>query len=191
MDDDYLTRRLQAICKLIKFDFGSLWFVGENIWKDKLGSAYHQREDRTSHPAICLATSQPEKCLHAAVKMWHGTTPKSGKDEQLIKAGWRFVLENFGNETEKGLKSHKTMFGHFDAVPIEIENVHAHPPRVFTDEEVDDEGERQSKQSRFRAEEDRRRKLKSIIVANDSGRRMTDEEKEELRKFTRRFYAIG
>lgn len=187
MNDDLLSRRLQAICKLIKFDFGSLWFVGENIWKDKLRSAYHQREDRTSHPAICLATTQPEQCLHAAVQMWHGTTPKGGIDARLIDAGKRFVLKDFSNSGD----DHLTMFGHFNAVPIEIENVHAHPPRVFTDEEVDGEGERQSKQSRLRAEEDRRRKLKSIIVANDSGRRMTDEEKEELRKFTRRFYSIG
>ncbi len=31
MNDDYLTRRLQAICKLLKFDFGSLWWVRENV----------------------------------------------------------------------------------------------------------------------------------------------------------------
>ncbi len=172
MNDDYLTRRLQAICKLIKFDFGSLWFVGENIWKDKLGSAYHQREDRTRHPAICLATSQPEQCLHAAVKMWHGTTPKGGKDARLIDAGKRFVMENFDNKGD----GHLTMFGHFNAVPIEIENVHAHPPRIFKDEKAEDEGNR---------------KYKSIIVANDTGRTMSDMEKEELRKFTRRFYKIG
>ena len=62
--DDYLARRLQAICKLLKFDFGSLWWVGENIWKEKLGGRYFQREDRVHLPAICLATSQPEPCLH-------------------------------------------------------------------------------------------------------------------------------
>lgn len=189
MNDDYLTRRLQAICKLLKFDFGSLWFVGENIWKEKLGGRYFQREDRTSHPAICLATEQPEPCLHAAVKMWHGTTPGGRNDERMIETRKRFVIKNFDNKGD----GHRTMFGHFSAVPIEIDNVHAHPPRILKeeDEAPNSNRERQSKQSRFRAEEDRRRKLKSVIVANDSGRTMSDSEKEELRDFARRFYSIG
>ena len=51
--------------------------------------------------------------------------------------------------------------------------------------------EDKSKQAKLRMKADKERKLMSIVVPNDTGRQMSDEEKEEMRRFTRRFYSIG
>ena len=188
MEIQSLTPRLQAMFKLMKFDFGSLWYVGEAIWEEKLPSSYVRRKDRANHPGICLNTMSPMPSIHAVIKMWHGTTVKRGSDYERIKSGRLFALRNFGNEVERGKEEHVTMFGHFSAVPIELNKIGTN---IRLESDFDSVLTDKSKQSKSRMEADRRRKLMRIVVPNDTGRKLSDGEKEELRRFTRRFYSIG
>lgn len=188
MENDALTPRLRAMFKLMKFEFGSLWFVGEDIWEVKLPSSYVRRSDRVNHPGICLNTISPTPSIHAAIRMWHGTTLKRESDHERIKSGRVFALRNFGNEAARGKGEHITIFGHFCAVPIELNKIGT-TPRLESDFDLALVGK--SKQAKRRMKTDKERKLMGVVVPNDTGRQMNDEEKEEMRKFTRRFYSIG
>ena len=188
MEIQSLTPRLQAMFKLMKFDFGSLWYVGEAIWEEKLPSSYVRRKDRVNHPGICLNTVSPTPSIHAAIRMWHGTTPKRESDHERIKSGRVFALRNFSNEAARGKGEHVTIFGYFSAVPIELNKIGT-TPRLESDFDLV-LGDK-SKQAKLRMKADKERKLMSIVVPNDTGRQMSDEEKEEMRRFTRRFYSIG
>lgn len=184
MDTTALERRLQAIQKLLDCSFGSLWFVGEDVWVEKLPSWYVLRNDRIGHPGICLNNNENAVCLHAAMMMWHGSTPRSQKDERAIENGKRFVVHNFMNDDPK----HRTMFGHFSAVAIDKTSIGS---RTFVETDFDSEIPEKSKQSKMRMNKDKARKWKSVVVPNGTGRRLSDEEKANLRAFTRKFYAIG
>ena len=188
MKSESLTPRLQAMFKLMKFDFGSLWYVGEAIWEEKLPSSYVRKKDRVNHPGICLNTASPTPSIHAAIMMWHGTTVKCESDYERIKSGRAFALHNFGNEEALGKNEHLTMFGHFSAVPIELNKIGTN---IRLESDFDSILADKSKQSKSRMEADKRRKLMNIVVPNYTGRKMSDDEKEELRRFTRRFYSIG
>ena len=100
MEESALSRQLKMFAVFNMFGYGSLWFVGENIWKAKLPESYVQREDRVEHPAICLQNGATDCGIHVAVPMWYGTTPRkdSEKDQRLIHAGKRYVLKNFNND---------------------------------------------------------------------------------------------
>ena len=188
MEIQSLTPRLQAMFKLMKFDFGSLWYVGEAIWEEKLPSSYVRRKDRANHPGICLNTLSPTPSIHAAIRMWHGTTAKRRSDYDRIKSGRLFALRNFGNEVELGKDERVTMFGNFSAVPIDVNKIDRN---IRLESDFDSVLSDKSKQSKSRMEADRQRKLMDIVVPNHTGRKMSDSEKEELRRFTRRFYSIG
>ena len=119
--------------------------------------------------------------------MWHGTTPKRESDHERIKSGRVFALRNFDNKATRGEGDHITIFGHFSAVPIELSKIDT-TPRLESDYDLV-LGDK-SKQAKLRMKADKERKLMSIVVLN-TDRQMSDEEKEEMRRFTRRFYSIG
>ena len=164
MEDVYLDRRLKAILAL-SCGFGSLWNVGENLWKKELPPSYVQREDREGHPGICLGTARETCALHAAVSMWHGTTPSREKDFDLIARGVRYVVKDFYSDDP----NHKTMFGHFSAIPIQVTAIDAAP----------------------KADERLSVDQKKNTVRPNLNRVLSQKEKEELRAFARRFYSIG
>ncbi len=164
MEDVSLERKLRAILTC-SCGFGSLWRVGENLWKKVLPPSYVQREDRVEHPGICLGTSRETCVLHAAVSMWHGTTPSREIDFVLIAKGMRYVIKDFYNDEP----NHKTMFGHFSAVPIQVTSVDAAPNAA----------------SRLSVDQ------KKNSLRPNHNRKLSPKEKEELRAFARRFYSIG
>lgn len=104
-------RRMNAVCQLMNFGFGSLWTVGENIWKAKLRpQGYDENSNRVGHPGICVEENRAE--VRESVYMLYGTSNKSEP---------AYALMNFYNEG--AMEHHKTYFGHYQAVPIELKYV--------------------------------------------------------------------
>ena len=187
MKETALSRRMKAFAMLNLFGYGSLWFVGENIWKEKLPESYVQREDRDVHPAICLQGGNVECGIHAAVPMWYGTTPRMDKekDRQLVQTGKRYVLKNFNNNPDDA--EHLTMFGSFRAVPIEKDRV----GRDVTLAGDFEEGRKQvGKPTRERLEHERKERNRNMIRLN-TARRLNSQELDELRRFTRKFVSLA
>lgn len=167
MNETSLSRRMQAFAILNLFGYGSLWVVGENIWKAKLPECYVQRENRMEHPAICVQNESVDRGIHAAVPMWYGTTLDTDRRRHLglVRAGKRYVLKNFYNNPKEA--KHRTMFGDFRPVPIEKEYLGISSIVMKSDE-----------------------KRKNMIRRN-TARCLDAHEKEELRRFTRVFFALG
>lgn len=187
MEESALSRQLKMFAVFNMFGYGSLWFVGENIWKAKLPESYVQREDRVEHPAICLQNGATDCGIHVAVPMWYGTTPRkdSEKDQRLIHAGKRYVLKNFNNDPDDA--DHSTMFGSFRPVPIEREYL----GRDIVLASDFAEGRKQvGKLTRERVENERRERYKNIMRRN-TARKLSSEELERLRRFTRAFLSLG
>ncbi len=181
MENESLERRLKAINALMSFSYGSLWIVGENIWKAKLVSrGYDANSTRIAHPGICLQNALGRDCLHAVVPMLHGT---SGKVRPA------YTIKNFFNE--KGEEEHISYFGsQFGAVPIEIEKVGG---RRVLDSDFPGVRSDMSKQQQRKLrmiEEKRDEGLKNVMRPNEGRRQLNMVEVSELRKFARRYLAI-
>ena len=111
-ENESLERRLEAIGQLVKFSFGSLWTVGENLWKRMLvPKGYDAKSTRDGHPGICVRETSHDVGLHSTVQMWYGTSNMKNP---------AYKIENFYNSTKEKEKEHVTYFGHFQAVPIPI-----------------------------------------------------------------------
>ena len=187
MKETVLSRQLKMFAVFNMFGYGSLWFVGENIWKAKLPESYVQREDRVEHPAICLQNGATDCGIHVAVPMWYGTTLRkdSENDQRLIQAGKRYVLKNFNNDPNDA--DHDTMFGSFRPVPIEKDYL----GRDIVLASDFEEGRKQvGKLTRERVENERRERYKNIIRRN-TARKLNLEELERLRRFTRVFLSLS
>lgn len=179
---DNFTRRQKAICKLMQFAYGSLWVVGENIWKEKLASrGYDANSNRLVHPGICLQGATGSDCLHSVVPMLHGTSNRTYP---------AYKVTNFFNKL--GEEKHISYFGYkFGAVPIEIERIGA--GRViatdFSEEEHDDF--KIGKKIQQMMEAKRNAQLKDIVRQNSNRPQLNCDEVAELRRFARRFLSIG
>ena len=167
MNETSLSRRMQAFAILNLFGYGSLWVVGENIWKAKLPEYYVQREDRMEHPAICVQNDSADSGIHAVVPMWYGTTLHGDreKDKRLVREGKRYAVKNFYDDTND--KCHITMFGNFKPVPIEKDCYDLSSAATKNEE---------------------RRKNK---IWRNTKRCLDVHELDGLRRFSRRFLAIG
>ena len=114
MENESLTRRLKAINALMSFSYGSLWVVGENIWKEKLvAKGYDLNSNRREHPGVCIQGSFGTEQLHVAIPMLYGTSGRMNP---------AYTITNFYNDPKD--KRHVTYFGaYFGAVPIEITKI--------------------------------------------------------------------
>ncbi len=182
MGNEALERRLRAINKLMSFNYGSLWIVGENIWKAKLvPRGYDVNSTRIAHPGICIQNAESEDKIHAVIPMLHGTSGKTYPAYQI---------RNFFNE--KGEENHICYFGvRFGAVPIEVERIGA---RRILDTDLPGIRERLSKQDLKRIkkiEMKRSEEQKNIVRPNDARRQLNTCEVAELRVFVRRHLSIA
>lgn len=119
MNNETLTRRLQAIRLLMDISFGSLWIVGEKLWQEKLVSfGYDRRSTRCGHPGICVRGDAEDAGLHATVPMWYGTSRRKEPSYQV---------RNFFNESGRAEQAHVTYFGHFQAVQIDLRHMGSRP----------------------------------------------------------------
>lgn len=160
MKEAALSRRMRLFAMLDVFGYGSLWFVGENIWKAKLPASYVQREDRLGHPGICLQNASADGGVHAVAPMLYGSTLHMDREKtlRLVRLGVLYVVTNFtGKDAER-----KTKFGDFRPVMIE--------KNLLGRDRKDDE------------------KRKNMIWRND--RELTAREMDELKRFTRRFISL-
>lgn len=182
MQDESLTRRLKAINALMSFSYGSLWIVGENIWKAKLGSkGYDLASNRISHPGICIQGAVGGERLHSVVPMLYGT---SGK---MFPA---YRITNFFNDQNDA--EHVTYFGsYFGAVPIEVDKVGARRVLDLDFPEVKKALSKQELSRQSAIQEKRDEALKEIIRPNVARRQLNAWETAELKKFTRRYLSIA
>ena len=181
MQDESLIRRLKAINALMSFDYGSLWVVGENIWKAKLGAkGYDLASNRIAHPGICIQGATGGERLHSVVPMLYGTSGRMSPAYQVI---------NFFNNSKDA--KHITYFGsYFGAVPIEVNNIGSR--RVLDSDipksrSVKLDGGRARKHLMKAARDE---KLKDMIRPNAGKSHLTVSELEGLRNFTRRYISI-
>ena len=182
MENESLARRLKAINALMSFNYGSLWIVGENIWKAKLAAkGYDLGSDRVAHPGICIQGAGGGEHLHSVVPMLYGT---SGK----IKPA--YAIKDFFNDPKE--REHITYFGsYFGAVPIEVSKVGS---RRVLDSDILEVRETLSKQEMAKQrvfQEERNDTLKDIVRPNTARRQLTTYETAELRNFTRRYLSIA
>lgn len=182
MGNEALERRLRAINMLMSFSYGSLWVVGENIWKSKLVSrGYDANSTRVAHPGICVQDAGSEDKIHAVVPMLHGTSGKTSPAYQI---------RNFFNE--EGEENHICYFGvRFGAVPIEIEKIRA---RRILDTDLPGVRDGLSKQElkKIKKIEMKRREIqKNIVRPNEARRQLNTYEVAELRAFVRRYISIA
>lgn len=184
MNNEALERRLQAINALMTFSYGSLWIVGENIWKEKLvPHGYDAGSTRIAHPGICLQYANEGDRLHAAVPMLYGTSSRS-------RSRPAYEVKNFFNE--KGEEDHVSYFGGcFGAVPIEIEKIGCRRV-VDTDLPGACNALSKQKQERLRAIAAKRdEELKNVMRPNGGRRQLNTKEVDELRNFVRKHLAIA
>lgn len=93
--------------------FGALYWVDEDVWKERLGSKYDQTSNRVCHPGCSITR------LHSTlgpINMLHGTSNKSNdkkKDEIPVKD-----VDGF-NDID-GAKHKITWFGGLDSIPMEF-----------------------------------------------------------------------
>lgn len=182
MENESLDRRLRAINALMSFSYGSLWIVGENIWKSKLVSrGYDVNSTRVAHPGICVQNAESNDKIHAVVPMLHGTSGKTSPAYQI---------RNFFNE--EGEENHVCYFGvHFGAVPIEIGKIGA---RRILDTDLPGVRDGLSKQELKKIkkiEVKRSEEQKNIVRPNKARRQLNTCEIAELRAFVRRHLSIA
>lgn len=182
MENEALARRLKAINRLISFNYGSLWNVGENIWKAKLvAKGYDLASDRVSHPGICVQGASGREHLHSVIPMLFGTSGKMTPAYQVI---------NFFNDPRE--TEHITYFGsYFGAVPIEVEKLR---PRQVLDSDFTEVRKTLSRQEKARQrilQKKRNEALKNIVRANDKRKQLNAGETAELRNFMRRYLSIA
>lgn len=166
MNKTALNRRLEMFATLNVFGYGSLWFVGENIWKVKLPTSYVQREDRAEHPGICLQNASADGGVHAVAPMLYGSTLHMDREKtlRLVRLGVLYVVTNFTG-SEKDTK-HKTKFGDFRPVMIE-KSYFGRDGVALKDAE----------------------KRKNMIRLNKN-RKLDVREMDELKRFTRKFISL-
>jgi len=180
MENEALTRRLRCLCQLMSFGYGTLWIVGENLWKDELiPKGYDSESTRIAHPGICIQESGADAGLHATVPMWYGTSNKKSTSYQIY---------NFFNIA--GDESHITYFGHYQAVPIGLEHVGARSVIDSDFSEVRKELEGGTKAKLDKIAKQRQDKLKGLLLANEGRKELRPGEKQELRAFIRKNLAI-
>ena len=182
MENESLTRRLKAINALMSFCYGSLWIVGENIWKAKLAAkGYDIGSNRVVHPGICIQGAVGGEQLHSVVPMLYGT---SGKMSPAYR------VTNFFNDPRE--KDHITYFGaYFGAVPIEVDKVGS---RRVLDSDFPEVKKTLSKQEMARQsviQEKRDEAVKDIVRPNTARRQLNTWETTELKNFTRRYLSIA
>ena len=88
-------RKLELICKLGLFPFGSIWAVGEKLWREVLPSdQYDQDSGREMHPGLC--TEPPDaRTFPAAVRMFFGTHSCNSNVKK------HFVVENLFDDGDQ------------------------------------------------------------------------------------------
>ena len=182
MENEALERRLRAINTLMSFSYGSLWIVGENIWKSKLvPRGYDANSTRVAHPGICVQKAEAKDKIHAVVPMLYGTSGKTSPAYQI---------RNFFNE--EGEEKHICYFGvHFGAVPIEIEKIRA---RRILDTDLPGVRNGLSKQELKKIkkiEMKRSEEQKNIVRPNRARNQLNTCEVAELRAFIRRHLSIA
>jgi len=182
MENESLTRRLKAINALMSFSYGSLWIVGENIWKAKLTTkGYDLDSNRVAHPGICIQGAAGGEQLHSVVPMLYGT---SGKMTPAYR------VTNFFNDPHE--TEHITYFGsYFGAVPIEVDKVGS---RRVLDSDFPEVKKTLSKQELVRQstmQAKRDEALKDIVRPNAARRQLNIWETAELRDFARRYLSIA
>ena len=97
------SQRCLQLCEWTgRFSLGSLWCVGENLWKQSLPKFYDQKSDRVSHPGVCI--DAPNKGIHATVSMLDGTHSRD----------YHKPLVSFRLDDSTGL----TYFGHFGPIKM-------------------------------------------------------------------------
>ena len=91
-------RKLELICKLGLFPFGSIWAVGEDLWRQVLPiDEFDPDSGREMHPGIC--TEPPDnRTFPAAVRMFFGSHSK-GKGGYLKQ--WFKVMDLFDEGDKK------------------------------------------------------------------------------------------
>ena len=78
-----LQRRMDAILKLNIFLFGSIWAVGEELWKQALPLGYDGESVREMHPGLC--TRPPSAAMiSATVMMLFGSHSREGRRRSFI-----------------------------------------------------------------------------------------------------------
>ena len=99
---------LQQLAWACKFAFGTLWWVGENLWGALLPregeNSYVQRRDRHAHPGLC--TLKTSGAIHAVVPMMYGS-------HRRVEGGFPVALG--------GVADGITHFGAFAPVPIGLD----------------------------------------------------------------------
>ncbi len=175
MNNETLTRRLQAIRQLMDISFGSLWIVGEKLWQEKLVPfGYDRRSTRCGHPGICVRGNAEDAGLHATVPMWYGTSRRKDPSYQV---------RNFFNESGRAEQAHVTYFGHFQAVQIDLRHMGSRP--------VTDSDFRHWNPSVRRRDERRgvlskqEEAMKNIVRPNAGRPRLEQQEIENLKSFMR------
>ena len=182
MENESLTRRLKAINELMRFNYGSLWIVGENIWKAKLAAkGYDLDSNRVAHPGICIQGAVGGEQLHSVVPMLYGTSGKMSPAYQVT---------NFFNDPRE--KEHITYFGsYFGAVPIEVDKVGS---RRVLDSDFPEVKKTLSKQEMARQsviQEKRDEAVKDIVRPNAARRQLNTWETAKLKNFTRQYLSIA
>lgn len=72
-------RRFHATVKTLAYDIylGTLWWIDEELWKQKIGFGYAQRSTRKAHPGLSIRQS-PVATPFERVPMLHGTSSRKG-----------------------------------------------------------------------------------------------------------------
>ena len=176
MENGALTRRLRCLCQLMKFGYGTLWVVGENLWKERLiVKGYDKDSTRTGHPGICVQESTEDSGLHATVPMWYGTSNKRNI---------AYRVYNFFNKS--GEENRITYFGHYQAVPIGLEHIGSRQIIDSDFSEVRNEMESGTRSKLDRIALKRQEKQKNLLMVNDGKKELKPCEISELRSFIRK-----
>lgn len=64
---------LALLLWLYPFDFGSCWWVKEQVWQE-FALLYDENSTRDGHPAICIRNGRPLEDLNSPVSLLHGST---------------------------------------------------------------------------------------------------------------------
>ena len=87
--------KLQRLLSLVPF--GSLWWVKEQLWTERI-PGYTPGRDRNEHPGLAIQRDLGFSALEPAVPMLHGTSQRHRRD---------FFLEGLSSDTSK-----TAYFGH-------------------------------------------------------------------------------
>jgi hypothetical protein len=66
-------RYVQMLRTVFDFSFGTLWWIGESLWKETLRGRYDQHSTRNAHPGLMLLRV-PVEDRYSMVPILHGSS---------------------------------------------------------------------------------------------------------------------